>query len=205
MCLSKKEEILIDFLILFYKDRIEILKDIIYQNNPLSLRLIDWLVTNYSKKYNIIYPINKKGEDVIYFNIYLDYKNQLKAYSKKFFDPFCRQKRIIIDCETFLWKEYSEPDPVSTNDSTNIVENICVWDGGTEWTPPANTLMLVQATTPALIWEAVIVDKIITDYVLVEEIGVGDIGFTWNATTEVLTTNQSKPPIPKPKPPILTE
>jgi hypothetical protein len=119
MCLSKKEEILIEFLILFYKDRIEILKDIIYQNNPLSLRLIDWLVTNYSKKYNIIYPINKKGEDVIYFNIYLDYKNQLKAYSKKFFDPFCRQKRIIIDCETFLWKEYSEPDPDSTNDSTN--------------------------------------------------------------------------------------
>ncbi len=121
MCLSKKEEILIEFLILFYKDRIEILKDIIYQNNPLSLRLIDWLVTNYSKKYNIIYPINKKGEDVIYFNIYLDYKNQLKAYSKKFFDPFCRQKRIIIDCETFLWKEYSEPDFDSTNDSTNIL------------------------------------------------------------------------------------
>lgn len=120
MCLSKKEEILIEFLILFYKDRIEILKDIIYQNNPLSLRLIDWLVTNYSKKYNIIYPINKKGEDVIYFNIYLDYKNQLKAYSKKFFDPFCRQKRIIIDCESFLWKEYSEPDSDFTN---NLIVN----------------------------------------------------------------------------------
>jgi hypothetical protein len=113
MCLSKKEEILIEFLILFYRDRIQILKDIIYQNNPLSLRLIDWLVTNYSKKYNIIYPINKKGEDITYFNIYLDYKNQLKAYSKKFFDPFCRQKRIIIDCETFLWKEYSEQESVS--------------------------------------------------------------------------------------------
>ena len=74
MCLSKKEETLIEFLIFFYKDRIQILKDIIYQNSPLSLRLIDWLVTNYSKKYNIIYPINKNGEDVIYFNIYLDYK-----------------------------------------------------------------------------------------------------------------------------------
>jgi len=113
MCLSKKEEILIEFLILFYRDRIQILKDIIYQNNPLSLRLIDWLVTNYSKKYNIIYPISKKGEDITYFNIYLDYKNQLKAYSKIFFDPFCRQKRIIIDCETFLWKEYSEQESVS--------------------------------------------------------------------------------------------
>lgn len=112
MCLSKKEEILVESLILFYKDRIQILKDIIYQNNPLSLRLIDWLVTNYSKKYNIIYPIVKNGEDIIYFNIYLDYKNQLKAYSKKFFDPFCRQKRIIIECESFIWKEFSpELDP----------------------------------------------------------------------------------------------
>ena len=108
MCLSKKEEILIEFLILFYKDRIQILKDIIYQNNPLSLRLIDWLVTNYSKKYNIIYPLFKNNGDIQYFNIYLDYKNQLKAYSKKFFDPFCRQKRIIIDCESFLWKEYDD-------------------------------------------------------------------------------------------------
>jgi hypothetical protein len=121
MCLSKKEEILIEFLILFYKDRIQILKDIIYQNNPLSLRLIDWLVTNYSKKYNIIYPITKNNEDVIYFNIYLDYKNQLKAYSKKFFDPFCRQKRIIIDCESFLWKEC--PDSVDSVDSVDIVDS----------------------------------------------------------------------------------
>ena len=131
MCLSKKEETLIEFLIFFYKDRIQILKDIIYQNSPLSLRLIDWLVTNYSKKYNIIYPINKNGEDVIYFNIYLDYKNQLKAYSKKFFDPFCRQKRIIIDCETFLWKEYSEKESesesesnVNVNVNVNVNENV---------------------------------------------------------------------------------
>jgi hypothetical protein len=126
MCLSKKEETLIEFLIFFYKDRIQILKDIIYQNSPLSLRLIDWLVTNYSKKYNIIYPINKNGEDVVYFNIYLDYKNQLKAYSKKFFDPFCRQKRIIIDCETFLWKEYfdSESDSNSNSNSNSNHVNV---------------------------------------------------------------------------------
>ena len=127
MGLSKKEETLVDFLMAFYKDRIQILKDIIYQNNPLSLRLIDWLVTNYSKKYNIIYPINKNGEDVMYFNIYLDYKNQLKAYSKKFFDPFCRQKRIIIDCETFLWKEYLEKESgsnVNVNVNVNVNENV---------------------------------------------------------------------------------
>ena len=125
MVLSKKEETLVEFLILFYKDRIQILKDIIYQNNPLSLRLIDWLVTNYSKKYNIMYPLNKNNGDIQYFNIYLDYKNQLKAYSKKFFDPFCRQKRIIIDCETFLWKEHTDDiDNQDKNSNNNIITTV---------------------------------------------------------------------------------
>ena len=50
MTLTLKEETILGFLLNFYKDKIEILKDIVYQNNPLSLRLIDWLVTNYSKK-----------------------------------------------------------------------------------------------------------------------------------------------------------
>ena len=107
MNFSEKEKTLIDYLILFYKTRIDFLKDIISQKTPLSLRLIDWLVTNYSKKYNIIYPLQNSRE-IKYFNIYLDYKNQLKAYSKKFFDPFCRQKRIMINPNTFNWKIYDE-------------------------------------------------------------------------------------------------
>ena len=123
MYLTHKEKTLIDFLIFFYKDKIEILKDIIYQNNPLSLRLIDWLVTNYSKKYNIIYPIIKNNGDIIYFNIYLDYKNQLKAYSKKFFDPFCRQRRIIIDCRSLSWEEYSN-DSIIPNINEYIVTTV---------------------------------------------------------------------------------
>ncbi len=106
MNFSDKEETLINFLLHFYKNKIQLLKDIINQNTPLSLRLLDWLVTNYAKKYNIIYPLMYNGEK-IYFNIYLDYKNQLKAYSKKFFDPFCRQKRIYINCNTLKWREYN--------------------------------------------------------------------------------------------------
>ena len=80
--------------------------DIICQKTVLSLRLLDWLVTNYSKKYNIVYAINTEYE-TRYFNIYIDYKNQLKAYSKKYFDPFCRQKRISINKNDFSWKEYT--------------------------------------------------------------------------------------------------
>jgi hypothetical protein len=119
MTLTLKEETILGFLLIFYKDKFGILKDIVYQNNPLSLRLIDWLVTNYSKKYNIIYPIVKNNTEIIYFNIYLDYKNQLKAYSKKFFDPFCRQRRIIIDCDTFNAQEFN--DNILNVDKNNYI------------------------------------------------------------------------------------
>jgi hypothetical protein len=83
------------------------------------------------------------------------------------------------------------------NESTNVVDNVCVWDGNSEtWQPPSNYLMLVKATTPALIWNW---NKELSDWVLQEQIGDGDIGFTWNATTQILTTNQEKPKPPKPK------
>jgi len=73
----------------------------------------------------------------------------------------------------------------------NVVINVCVWDGNTQtWTPPSDATMLVQATTPAMVWE---LNSDQTDYVLTEEIGEGQIGFTWDGT--VLITNQAKPAI----------
>ena len=68
----------------FYSDpaNIEIVKDIL-EGNSLSLRLIDWFVTNYAKKYNVSF-LNKSQHIVVY----LSYKSHLKAYSKKMFDPF---------------------------------------------------------------------------------------------------------------------
>ena len=65
--------------------------NIINGNSTISLRIIDWFTTNYSKKYFITYINNNKR-----FNVYNDYKLQLKAYSKKRFDPFCRWDRISI-------------------------------------------------------------------------------------------------------------
>lgn len=120
MSFNGKETALINFLIAFYKNKIELFSDIIYQRTPLSLRLLDWLVTNYSKKYNILYPLQCNSE-TIYFNIYLDYKNQLKAYSKKFFDPFCRQKRLVIDINTFKWRPYVLEEEVSKKEIVTTV------------------------------------------------------------------------------------
>lgn len=104
---TEKDNSMVDFLLIFYKinRRLDIFSEIIKQNTPLSLRLLDWLVTNYSKKYNISYIINNKKQNQ-HFNIYLDYKNQLKAYSKKYFDPFCRQKRITINLKNLNWKPH---------------------------------------------------------------------------------------------------
>lgn len=77
------------------------------------------------------------------------------------------------------------------NQSTNVVDNVVVWDGGPDWTPPPGYLMLVQATTPALIWQLNTATP--PEYVLTQVMGAGAIGFTWDATTQVLTTNQPKP------------
>ena len=122
MTFSSKEETLINYLLTFYKNRIELFRDIIYQKTPLSLRLLDWLVTNYSKKYNIVYQLTNVLNESYNFNIYLDYKNQLKAYSKKFFDPFCRQKRIIIDISTMKWVEFY--DSYKEDDKKFIVTTV---------------------------------------------------------------------------------
>ena len=64
----------------------------------ISLRIIDWFVTNYAKKNNIMVSVYNKSS----IFIYLDYKSQLKAYSKKQFDPFCRRDRI-----SFIYGENS--------------------------------------------------------------------------------------------------
>ena len=80
---------------------------------------------------------------------------------------------------------------------SNVITNIVFWDGDTNtWQPPVDATMLIQANTQALVWTAVLTDGKITDWTLTEELGQGQIGFTWDATTQVLTTNQPKPAIP---------
>lgn len=66
--------------------------DILNKNSKISLRLIDWFVTNYCKKFNVVYQL-KKNNKMEFFNVHFDYKNQLKAYQKKRFDPFKRKNK----------------------------------------------------------------------------------------------------------------
>ena len=92
------------------------LRNILEGKSKLSLRLVDWFVTNYSKKNLVMYNLKKMQkkysktdeqeshdndsgieEDEYfsdYFNVFGNYRAQLKALNKKNFDPFCRRSRI---------------------------------------------------------------------------------------------------------------
>ena len=97
-----KPELVISSLQRFYSTHPEINKVLTYLTGdaPLSLRIIDWFVTKFSRKNFVHYQLN--GQD---FLVYLSYKGQLKAYSKQYFDPNCRRERIMFkipDQEQFM-------------------------------------------------------------------------------------------------------
>ena len=94
---NTKKDLLMESLTIFYRNKLnlDVFLPIINGESKISLRLLDWFVTNYSKKNNINYLLKKKNKN-INFIVYLDYKAQLKAYSKKQFDPFCRRERISL-------------------------------------------------------------------------------------------------------------
>lgn len=67
------------------------LYDVVSYKSSISLRLLDWLVTNYAKNRNVCYSVRGKE-----FNLFLSYKSHLKAFSKRAFDPFARRNRIVV-------------------------------------------------------------------------------------------------------------
>jgi hypothetical protein len=68
--------------------------NIINGESDISIRVLDWFVSNYSKKNNTFYKIRVNGRDD-FFYVNIEYKNQLNGYSKMYFDPFCRKKKVI--------------------------------------------------------------------------------------------------------------
>ncbi len=88
-----KQELIVNSLQRFYASRADIAEivTLLQGTSEISLRVIDWFVTNYAKAHSTAYMLN--GQE---FLVYRDYKSQLKAYSKKLFDPFCRRERIYF-------------------------------------------------------------------------------------------------------------
>ena len=102
--IDTKLSLLMNSLTKFYTDHtyIEQIKSIIDQQNIISLRILDWFITNYAKKNRTIIT-HKKGS----IDVYQHYKLQLKSFSKSAFDPFCRKNKIIF--------YYNEDDHIETS------------------------------------------------------------------------------------------
>jgi hypothetical protein len=95
--ITSQEDMIIKSLYNFYENdnNIDIFLNIINLNSLMSIRLIDYFVTKYSKNNKITYKLNDDNTNKEQsFNIYTSYKQQLKAYQKKHFDPFSRGDRI---------------------------------------------------------------------------------------------------------------
>jgi hypothetical protein len=92
---TTQNDLLLNNLMVYYKDELILnrMLKIITGESKISLRIVDWFATNYSKKY---YTLIADAEGNKRFKVYVDYKLKLKAYSKRRFDSFCRWDRISI-------------------------------------------------------------------------------------------------------------
>ena len=90
---NTQNDLLLNSLLNYYEDdnKLKRLISIINGEHRISLRIIDWFVTNYAKQQFVVYIIDNRR-----FKVFHEYKLKLKAYSKKRFDPFCRWERITI-------------------------------------------------------------------------------------------------------------
>lgn len=87
-----RQDLIMESVTDFFTDKkhLQQMMPILNQQAHISLRILDYFVTNYAKKKKIIYQHNNR-----FFNVFMNYKSQLKAYSKKQFDPFCRKLRKV--------------------------------------------------------------------------------------------------------------
>ena len=88
-----KQDQVVSWLQEFYSapGNLEKLLPILQSTSEISLRLVDYFVTNYAKKTNASFL--QAGR---HFLVYFNYKRELNAYSKRLFDPFCRRERIMF-------------------------------------------------------------------------------------------------------------
>jgi hypothetical protein len=96
---KSQNALVLESLIKFYNrdDNLEVALNAITESQ-LSLRIIDWFVTNYAKKYYTTYIVKTENKPNKRLKVYTDYRLALSSYKKRRFDPFCRRDRIEFPC-----------------------------------------------------------------------------------------------------------
>jgi len=90
---------LLSELLIFYqnKEYLEIVKKIVNREftvssgKKVSIRIVNWFVTNYAKQHFTVYE--NAGER---FFVWTRFRSAEDGYSKEMFDPYCRKDRIIV-------------------------------------------------------------------------------------------------------------
>jgi hypothetical protein len=106
---QSQNDVLLLSLMEFYKDdeKLQKMMAVINGECRISLRIIDWFITNYSKLHYTIYELPITSGETMRFKVHDQYKLKLKSFSKKRFDIFCRHERehILYDKENSLYLE----------------------------------------------------------------------------------------------------
>ena len=96
-----QQDWLLSELLEFYKNReyLDILKKIInrefiiHKSKKVSIRIVNWFVTNYAKQHFTVYELSESNER---FFVWTRFRSAEDGYSKDLFDPYCRKDRIMI-------------------------------------------------------------------------------------------------------------
>lgn len=108
--LDRKQLPVLQSLVGFYTD--DVIKNVLLpiithsktsKDEKISLRALDWLVTNYSKKFPVIYKMCAEEGTERVVNIYSEYKTWLWKHRRSHFDPFRRRQRLnfTVDGEEY--------------------------------------------------------------------------------------------------------
>ena len=110
-----KSSILLSSINQFYKDQHNRNKllTILNKSGGISLRNLEWFITNYAKKNNTSFRTSN-GK---IFTVHCAYKSSLDGYSKKLFDPFCRAEKFT----------YQVPDSSQKIQTTLAQLNFIKW------------------------------------------------------------------------------
>ena len=95
--ISSQENMLLKTIENFYENTINVnnFLSIINSESKISIRLIDYFVTKYSKKNKISYKIIENNVETSFY-VFQSYKQQLKAFQKKNFDHLHEELKYHI-------------------------------------------------------------------------------------------------------------
>ena len=98
--------------------KIDDMVDIINNKHNISLRMLNWFAMKYTAYMKAITYINEDGENEM-FDAKISYRARLNTYSKKYFDPFRRNKKFDYN--------YDKKDSIKVVETTLCQLNFFKW------------------------------------------------------------------------------